>query len=663
MLTTRITSLLDSATGHRTLIAICASLTLLAGCSGGSDSDNKCTSSIVNSDCSNGAEPTTTIQSGQFVDSAVANIFYRTETQQGYTDANGFYDYIRGEMVTFSIGTITLPPVRARGLVMPRDMVASGDENHPVVVRIAQLLLTLDSDGDPDNGIQILDVSHNAADGTMVDFTSETFATDVESFVLNSGAPKTVLIDPAAAVSHMRSIISQIGLDLAPGSGGGSDFDNSGDGSDSDLDLDVGGGDDSGDDSGGDSGDGSGDDGGSGDGPVDQTKVDTDGDGVVDLLDKFPNDPNETKDSDGDLVGDNADAFPNDPEETKDSDGDKVGDNADAFPNDPTETLDSDGDGAGDNVDLDPYNGSIGADTDRDGVADKDDVFPDDPSEQVDVDNDGVGDNEDKPKADAGLDRPQDGEPVIGFNETIVLDGSGSTLNTSNNVATGEVLSYQWAAVSAPAGVELPTLIDSSESVTASFVTPAENGAYVFSLRVNDGTFDSDLDTVTIEVEDEAGNIQPIAVATAKQFQNNTDPLAVDVMTIVDLDGSSSSDGNENEVLTYLWTYRVVDEECIQVGTNTSLGFTDAEAAVITETSTAAQPKFHTGDTVCGDIEITLVVDDGRTEENSASEPVTVTIEIIKSLPKSEAMMGAGLLLLMMLGWRKRKLNLDRQSV
>ena len=57
--------------------------------------------------------------------------------------------------------------------------------------------------------------------------------------------------------------------------------------------------------------------------------VDTDGDGVADDDDAFPNDANETTDSDGDGVGDNADAFPNDANETMDSDGDGVGDNAD----------------------------------------------------------------------------------------------------------------------------------------------------------------------------------------------------------------------------------------------------------------------------------------------------------------------------------------------
>ena len=45
-------------------------------------------------------------------------------------------------------------------------------------------------------------------------------------------------------------------------------------------------------------------------------------------------------DSDGDGIGDNSDAFPNDPLETRDLDGDGVGDNADAFPLDATETVD-----------------------------------------------------------------------------------------------------------------------------------------------------------------------------------------------------------------------------------------------------------------------------------------------------------------------------------
>ncbi|MBT5796018.1 MAG: hypothetical protein HOI09_01410, partial [Porticoccaceae bacterium] len=50
-------------------------------------------------------------------------------------------------------------------------------------------------------------------------------------------------------------------------------------------------------------------------------------------------------DSDGDGIGDNADAFPNDSTETVDTDLDGVGDNADVFPLDASESSDFDGDG------------------------------------------------------------------------------------------------------------------------------------------------------------------------------------------------------------------------------------------------------------------------------------------------------------------------------
>jgi len=56
---------------------------------------------------------------------------------------------------------------------------------------------------------------------------------------------------------------------------------------------------------------------------------DTDGDGVPDGEDAFPDDPYEWEDTDGNDVGDNGDAFPYDPVEWDDTDGDDVGDNGD----------------------------------------------------------------------------------------------------------------------------------------------------------------------------------------------------------------------------------------------------------------------------------------------------------------------------------------------
>ena len=113
---------------------------------------------------------------------------------------------------------------------------------------------------------------------------------------------------------------------------------------------------------------------------VDYENADSDGDGVPDKDDVFPNDPTEWADTDGDGLGDNADVFPNDPNETTDTDGDGVGDNADAFPNDATETLDTDSDGVGDNADAFPNDATETVDSDGDGHGDNSDYYPNDAS-------------------------------------------------------------------------------------------------------------------------------------------------------------------------------------------------------------------------------------------------------------------------------------------
>ena len=66
---------------------------------------------------------------------------------------------------------------------------------------------------------------------------------------------------------------------------------------------------------------------------VDDTPPDTDGDGVADDDDAFPEDPNESQDSDGDGVGDNGDNCPeNENAGQEDSDVNGAGDACDAMP-------------------------------------------------------------------------------------------------------------------------------------------------------------------------------------------------------------------------------------------------------------------------------------------------------------------------------------------
>ncbi len=104
------------------------------------------------------------------------------------------------------------------------------------------------------------------------------------------------------------------------------------------------------------------------------SQLDSDGDGVLNAVDVFPFDPNESVDTDQDGIGDNADT---------DLDGDGVDNLTDLFPSDNTEYQDSDADGIGNNADTDD---------DNDGVADATDAFPEDARGYSDSDADGMAD-------------------------------------------------------------------------------------------------------------------------------------------------------------------------------------------------------------------------------------------------------------------------------
>ncbi|GFO81854.1 MAG: hypothetical protein A49_14810 [Methyloceanibacter sp.] len=117
--------------------------------------------------------------------------------------------------------------------------------------------------------------------------------------------------------------------------------------------------------------------------------VDSDGDGVADESDAFPDDPNETTDLDGDQIGDNADT---------DDDADGVPDVTDATPND---------------TDNDGVDNAIDEDDDGDNTLDDQDADPLDPEVTVGGnDNTGGGntnenDNENSgPRATGGLCAP-----------------------------------------------------------------------------------------------------------------------------------------------------------------------------------------------------------------------------------------------------------------
>ncbi len=154
--------------------------------------------------------------SGVFVDAFVAGISYRTETQSGVTNARGEFNYLPGETVTFSIGNLVFPPVPAKSTVTPLDMAQTLNPASPVVLNIARLLQTLDTDGDPTNGITISPTAAQSAVAVDFNLSLAAFAASpaVVTLVANSGSVNTTVISVQQALNHLRDTLTLAGVPM-----------------------------------------------------------------------------------------------------------------------------------------------------------------------------------------------------------------------------------------------------------------------------------------------------------------------------------------------------------------------------------------------------------------------------------------------------------------
>lgn len=91
--------------------------------------------------------------SGTLTDAPIQGVAYSTSSGvTGTTDANGRYAYNAGDTVTFKLGSLTLGAVPATGIISPIQL-AAGDATK--LQNILVLVQSLDSDGNPSNGITI----------------------------------------------------------------------------------------------------------------------------------------------------------------------------------------------------------------------------------------------------------------------------------------------------------------------------------------------------------------------------------------------------------------------------------------------------------------------------------------------------------------------------
>ncbi|MCW9017511.1 MAG: PKD domain-containing protein, partial [Kangiellaceae bacterium] len=185
-----------------------------------------------------------------------------------------------------------------------------------------------------------------------------------------------------------------------------------------------------------------------------------------------------------------------------------------------------------------------------------------------------------KPTADAGPDQ------LFVIGQAMTLDGSGSS------DLDGDNLTYQWEILS-PSNTSVQISDPASVSPT---LVPDEDETYVIQLTVNDGTADSEPDTVSLNFD----NTRPVANAGPDQTANNGDTIQ--------LDGSGSTDVN-GDSLTYQWQFISKPSDSTSVLDDENL----------------VNPQFSLD--ASGVYELQLIVNDGYED----SLPDTVTINSIEN--------------------------------
>lgn len=191
---------------------------MLTACGGGSG------------DSGDGQEPS--VGEGVFLDSAVAGLEYRSGELTGVTDQDGKFKYEKGGDITFFIGGIVLGTARASATMTPLDFsevtartVLDGEvKPSDYIINVLRFLQSLDNDGNPDNGIQILEGVANLADGKTVDFelSIDDFTTKMTNLVAEltatTEAGTRVLVDETSALNHFKKTLVNVeeGEEISP---------------------------------------------------------------------------------------------------------------------------------------------------------------------------------------------------------------------------------------------------------------------------------------------------------------------------------------------------------------------------------------------------------------------------------------------------------------
>ncbi|MGH1468329.1 MAG: hypothetical protein ACRBBP_05545 [Bdellovibrionales bacterium] len=163
---------------------------------------------------------------------AIEGITYtRADGTQGTTTADGQITCTQGESIIFSIGSIVLGTTECSDNITIEDIAGVDSPTDDEAVQLTLLLLSLDNDDDPNNGINIVDTATDYTGTTTLDLTDPTAVADLIQEIDPGTAviPTTEvddIIEEAEQTENAPTVISNIwdtpieGLTYSTPSGG-----------------------------------------------------------------------------------------------------------------------------------------------------------------------------------------------------------------------------------------------------------------------------------------------------------------------------------------------------------------------------------------------------------------------------------------------------------
>ncbi len=139
---------------------------------------------------------------GTFIDAAVVGLSYTCDksNKSGVTDGGGKFTCKVGDSISFKLGAMEFGPVEVEdGMIVTPYILYP--KNDTAAVNLAQLLLTLDSDNNPDNEIVLDPKQVEEIITNPLDAASSEFEGDAQTLLRQADL---VLVDEKTAVDHLK---------------------------------------------------------------------------------------------------------------------------------------------------------------------------------------------------------------------------------------------------------------------------------------------------------------------------------------------------------------------------------------------------------------------------------------------------------------------------